>query len=72
MPITGCGIVFALTPPTAPGGAWTETVLHSFTGRDGDGAMPQGNLALGKNGVIYGTTVGGGAAGQGTVFELAP
>ena len=70
--MTGCGIVFALTPPAAPGGAWAETVLHSFTGQNGDGAVPQGNLAIGKNGVAYGTTVGGGTAGQGTVFELVP
>lgn len=69
---TGCGIAFKLTPPTAPGGSWTETVLHRFTGKNGDGAIPQGVLSLGKNGVIWGTTNTGGVHGYGTVFELVP
>jgi hypothetical protein len=69
---TGCGIVFKLTPPTAPGGSWTETVLHRFTGKNGDGATSQGVLSLGKNGAIYGTTNTGGLHGSGTVFELVP
>jgi hypothetical protein len=69
--ILGCGIAFALTPPAAPGGPWTETILHTFTGQNGDGATPEGALALGR-GVIYGTTSTGGTAGQGTVFELVP
>jgi hypothetical protein len=35
----GCGTVFELSPPTTQGGAWSETVLHSFTGgADGGGA----------------------------------
>jgi len=53
---SGKGTLFKLTPPS-PGGAWSETVLHSFTGRDGDGASPlrgpgvrQGRIAL-RNGV---------------------
>ena len=29
----GCGVVFKLTPQ--PGGKWTESVLHAFTGPDG-------------------------------------
>jgi uncharacterized repeat protein (TIGR03803 family) len=66
----GCGTVFELTPPASPGGAWTETVLYSFTGQNGDGAAPFGNLIMGKNGALYGTTSIGGAASAGTVFEL--
>ena len=32
----GCGVVFALAPPSEPGSPWTETVLHIFkAGRDG-------------------------------------
>jgi len=73
------GTVFSLTPPASPGGAWTETVLHSFTGVN-DGAFPATNLAIGRGGVLYGTTQGGGddvhscAAlfGCGTVFSLTP
>lgn len=66
----GPGTVFQLAPPTAPGNVWTETVLHTFTGRNGDGSDPVANLVIGPNGAIYGTTVGGGTAGMGTVFAL--
>ena len=70
--IAGCGIVFELTPPSTPGGAWTETVLHSFSGQDGDGAIPLGSLTLSSSGVLYGTTSAGGTVGKGTVFSLVP
>jgi len=66
----GEGTVFELKPPVEPGGAWTETVLHSFTGKDGDGAVPQANLTVGPAGVLYGTTWSGGTAGFGTVFSI--
>jgi uncharacterized repeat protein (TIGR03803 family) len=69
---TGCGTVFQVNPPTAPGGAWTETVLHDFTGANGDGAEPYAGLVLGANGTLYGTTAGGGATGWGTVFAVTP
>jgi uncharacterized repeat protein (TIGR03803 family) len=68
---TGCGTVFAITPPAAPGGPWIETILHSFTGQNGDGANP-GPLFLSPTGVLYGATVAGGAAGQGTIFAVKP
>ena len=64
----GQGIVFQLTP----GPTWTETVLNSFTGLDGDGASPSGPLTLGADGVLYGTTEFGGTFGLGTVFRLTP
>jgi len=68
----GCGIVFQLIPPATPGGAWTETILYSFTGANGDGASPAGDMLLAANGSLYGTTTGGGSASRGTVFQLAP
>jgi uncharacterized repeat protein (TIGR03803 family) len=68
----GCGIVFQLTPPTAPNGAWTETILHSFSGANGDGTTPVAGLTRSPNGVLYGTTTAGGTAGRGTVFAVAP
>jgi len=40
--------VFQLTPPSEPGGSWTETVLYSFTGQNGDGAYPQSVLVLSR------------------------
>jgi uncharacterized repeat protein (TIGR03803 family) len=70
--IGGCGTVFELTPPSAPGGAWTETVLHSFSGQNGDGAIPMAGLVQSPTGVLYGTTTAGGTAGRGTVFAVAP
>jgi uncharacterized repeat protein (TIGR03803 family) len=36
----GCGTVFKLVPPQEEGGSWSETVLYSFTGQQGDGASP--------------------------------
>jgi uncharacterized repeat protein (TIGR03803 family) len=57
----------------APSGA--ETVLHSFAGGSGDGLFPYAGL-INVNGVLYGTTAGGGAGcgsyGCGTVFSLSP
>ena len=73
----GCGVVFALTPPAVPGGAWTEQVLHSFTGSP-DGGFPLGSLVADKSGRLFGTCSIGGATpdglppGWGTVFELSP
>jgi len=74
------GIVFALVPPAALGGKWSETVLHNFsgslTGPSNDGAWPTGDLLLGKDGALYGTTYYGGGGNCpytcGTVFKLAP
>ncbi|MGB8010018.1 MAG: choice-of-anchor tandem repeat GloVer-containing protein [Terriglobales bacterium] len=67
------GTVFQLTP--SAGGAWTETVLHSFTGV-GDGEQPQAGLAIDGAGNLYGTTSFGGDPNPGsecgTVFELSP
>jgi uncharacterized repeat protein (TIGR03803 family) len=76
---TGCGTVFSLTPPTTPGGAWTETILHSFNGAPNDGALPFGGVVI-AGAVLYGTTNlggsvlcrAGGGFGCGTVFSLTP
>ena len=58
------------------GGAWTETVLHSFQGGT-DGYVPWGRVFFGRGGQLYGTTQFGGLAtcdfnGCGTVFAVAP
>jgi uncharacterized repeat protein (TIGR03803 family) len=61
------GKVFNITT----GGALTT--LHSFC-VDGepctDGAQPDAGLVLATNGNFYGTTMNGGANGDGTVFEI--
>ena len=79
---TDAGTVIELSPPAAPGGKGSESVLYSFTGSagDGDGAYPFGNLVLDSAGNLYGTTFYGGAqspcisgtVGCGTVFKLSP
>jgi uncharacterized repeat protein (TIGR03803 family) len=66
----GVGTVFSLTPPSTSGGAWKETVLHTFTGPDG--GDPVGGVVVGPKGNVYGTTSSGGATDIGTVFELTP
>ncbi len=64
------GTVYRLTPPTMSGGKWTENVLFSFSGLDE--SSPFGRLQFDGNGVLYGTTSGGGASQGGTVFRLTP
>lgn len=63
------GAAFELAP--ASGGAWTETVVHSF-GNDSDGAAPWAGMIFDGDGNLYGTAVAGGAHGGGVVFELTP
>src|SRR6266496_4272135 len=60
---TGNGTVFKLNNDGTG-----YAVLHSFTGIDGD--SPWADLVEGTDGVLYGTTFGGGSAGAGTVFKL--
>jgi len=68
----GLGSVFELKPPATPGGRWTETVLHAFTGLNGDGSDVVAGLAAGPGGELYGATGKGGQWGDGTIFELKP
>lgn len=67
--VNDVGAVYRLTPPTVSGGTWTESVLFSFSGPDG--SSPFGRLQLDGDDVLYGTTSGGGAFQEGTVFRLA-
>jgi uncharacterized repeat protein (TIGR03803 family) len=62
------GTVFKLAPN--PDGTGTESVLHSFTGEDGNN--PRAGLIFDGAGNLYSTTSSGGAYNQGTVFKLAP
>ncbi len=68
----GIGVVFKLVPR---GSSYTESVLHSFTGRP-DGFLPEGTLLLKYDGTLDGTAaLGGGGChgiGCGSVFELTP
>jgi len=49
--------------------AGKQTVLYSFTGQ-ADGGQPNASLIRDAAGNLYGTTIGGGASGHGTVFKL--
>jgi uncharacterized repeat protein (TIGR03803 family) len=64
----GLGTVFELSPQTD--GTWTEAVLHSFTGADGEFPLATVTLDAARN--LYGTTSQGGNSGGGTVFQLQP
>jgi uncharacterized repeat protein (TIGR03803 family) len=59
----GCGVVFKVDP------VGKETVLYTFTGGV-DGGTPACALVQDPAGNLYGTTLGGGAYGEGTVFEV--
>jgi len=69
----GCGVAYMLTPDKA--GGWAQTVLWNFKGGK-DGSAPQGNLVVGSDGAVYGTTRAGGNGkcyknyGCGVIFKL--
>ncbi len=64
------GTVFELTPPSATGGGWTESILANFGTNALPGTYPVGGLVMDKSGNLYGTTSSGGGYFSGTVFEL--
>ena len=59
-----------------PSLAYDETGLHNFgsyiSPQVTDGGQPFGSLITDSQNNLYGTTMGGGAAGKGTVFKLSP
>ncbi len=63
----GNGGVFELKKPVGNSGAWTEKVLHLFSGNDGDN--PMAGLIFGTNDDLYGTTYAA-LSESGTVFRL--
>lgn len=66
----GCGdagCVYALSPPAQKGGQWTYSNIYQFK-RKSDGFGPEGQLALGPNGEVYGYT----GYGSGIIYRLTP
>jgi uncharacterized repeat protein (TIGR03803 family) len=63
---TGYGTVFRISP----GGTYSN--LYSFSGYPSDGQYPYDGLVQGSDGNFYGTTYGGGAGNDGTVFRISP
>ena len=47
------------------------TVMHKFQDLNDDGYYPEAGLVEGSDGSLYGTTMGGGSGGGGTVFKLS-
>src|SRR5580693_10318851 len=66
--------VMVLTLAAAPNAraASQYTTLFAFTVGHDDGIRPRAGLIFDQSGNLYGTTVGGGPHGAGTVFKLAP
>jgi uncharacterized repeat protein (TIGR03803 family) len=64
----GCGTVFKMSD------TGTLTTLYSFcaSGTCVDGSEPAAGLVQATDGNFYGTTLGGGAHGRGTVFRITP
>jgi uncharacterized repeat protein (TIGR03803 family) len=50
--------------------AQSERILHSFAPGGSDGFVPYGGLTIDSGGNLYGTTLEGGTADGGTVFEM--
>lgn len=64
----GIGAVYELVP--LMDGGWSESVIHSFSGDDGD--YPWADVTIDQSGNVYGTTISGGTNGHGTVFVVTP
>jgi uncharacterized repeat protein (TIGR03803 family) len=62
----GYGTVFKLDS------SGKETILHSFSETEGDGANPYAGVVLDASGNLYGTTTWGGTFGYGMVYKLTP
>jgi uncharacterized repeat protein (TIGR03803 family) len=68
----GCGTIFRLAPPAAPGERWTFEVLYDFQGLS-DGANPNVPPIVDAAGNLYGTAIdAGNATYAGVVWELSP
>jgi uncharacterized repeat protein (TIGR03803 family) len=64
----GSGVVYKLAHS---GSGWILRPLYSFQGGH-DGSEPVGGVTIGRDGNLYGTTVGGGQHSSGTVYKLSP
>src|SRR5579871_5591059 len=62
------GTLFQVTPQ----GSVTTLVRFSHMRGSTEGAVPYSGLALGPNGILYGTTGYGGTYGKGTIFSFTP
>jgi uncharacterized repeat protein (TIGR03803 family) len=69
--VDSLGDVFELTPTSS--GGWKYSVIYNFGYPITEGGEePEGTMVVDSAGNLYGSTVGGGAEGYGTIFELSP
>jgi len=61
------GTIFELSPSQ---NGWQETIIHSFSGVQPDGELPNTGLAMDPGGNLWGVTPRGGANGKGLFFEV--
>jgi uncharacterized repeat protein (TIGR03803 family) len=47
------------------------SVIHHFRGGDNDGATPEGQLIVGTDGKLYGTTMLGGNSDRGVIYRIS-
>lgn len=66
---SGGGLIYRFSQ--SGGGKWKENVLYNFSA-GADGGYPYCTPIFDAAGNIYGTTLNGGNAGNGVVFELSP
>ena len=64
-----CGTVFKIAQ--GQNGTWTESVVYAFTGTP-DGRYPYDGMVADGAGNYYGTTVGGGDADDGAIYQFTP
>ncbi len=63
----GLGAIYRLTPDGS--GGFSCAMIHEFSGSDG--SNPRGGLVEGPDGLLYGTTFGGGASGWGVLYRIS-
>jgi uncharacterized repeat protein (TIGR03803 family) len=73
----GSGGVYKVRRPDSPGEGWDTKAIFNFEIISGfpyfpDGGAPDGTLIFDREGNLYGTTLIGGSANAGAVFELSP
>jgi len=70
----GCGTIFELSPPGSAGAPWIENTLYSFDthGLCSNGGIAVSGVAIGENGVLYGTTDCGYPYYSGSIYSLTP
>jgi uncharacterized repeat protein (TIGR03803 family) len=65
-------LALALCLSAQPASALTQSTLYNFAGGTSDGCNVRSGVTFDSSGNLYGTTAGGGSAGAGTIYKLAP